>query len=122
MKRLSVNHIKQMHRLIIAETGGSSGVRSEELLDSAVNLPFQTFDGVPLYKTVESKAAILGYSLIKNHPFIDGNKRTAMMTMLLFLELNGARRDCTDEEIISIGLALADGSMDQKSLLNWILG
>ncbi|MGI6720466.1 MAG: Fic family protein [Anaerovoracaceae bacterium] len=60
MKRLSVNHIKQMHRLIIAETGGSSGVRSEELLDSAVNLPFQTFDGVPLYKTVESKAAILG--------------------------------------------------------------
>jgi death-on-curing protein len=122
MKRLSVNHIKQMHRLIISETGGSSGVRSEELLDSAVNLPFQTFDGVPLYKTVESKAAILGYSLIKNHPFIDGNKRTAMMTMLLFLELNGARRDCTDEEIISIGLALADGSMDQKSLLNWILG
>jgi death-on-curing protein len=121
MKRLSVERIKQIHHLMIEETGGMDGVRDEGLLASAVNAPFQTFDNVSLYKTIEAKAARLGYSLINNHAFVDGNKRTGMMAMLLFLELNGAAKDCTDEEIIRVGLALADGSMDDKVLLNWIL-
>lgn len=121
MKRLSVERIKQIHHLVIEETGGMDGVRDEGLLESAVNAPFQTFDDVPLYKTIEAKAARLGYSLINNHAFLDGNKRTGMMAMLLFLELNGAGKDCTDEEIIRVGLALADGSMDDKALLDWIL-
>lgn len=121
MKRLSVERIKQIHHLMIEETGGMDGVRDEGLLESAVNAPFQTFDDVPLYKTIEVKAARLGYSLINNHAFIDGNKRTGMMAMLLFLELNGAGKDYTDEEIIRVGLALADGSMDDKALLDWIL-
>ncbi|MEL7624390.1 MAG: type II toxin-antitoxin system death-on-curing family toxin [Clostridiales bacterium] len=122
MKRLSVGHIKQIHSLLIAETGGLDGIRDEGLLESAANAPFQTFDNVPLYKTIEAKAARLGYSLISNHAFLDGNKRTGMMAMLLFLDLNGAGRDYTDEEIIRVGFALADGSMDDKELLNWILG
>jgi death-on-curing protein len=121
MKRLSVERIKQIHHLMIEETGGMDGVCDEGLLESAVNAPFQTFDDVPLYKTIEAKAARLGYSLISNHAFLDGNKRTGMMAMLLFLELNGAGKDCTDEEIIRVGLALADGSMDDKTLLDWIL-
>jgi len=121
MKRLSVERIKQIHHLMIEETGGMDGVRDEGLLESAVNAPFQTFDDVPLYKTIEAKAARLGYSLINNHAFIDGNKRTGMMAMLLFMELNGAGKDYTDEEIIRVGLALADGSMDDKALLDWIL-
>ena len=121
MKRLSVERIKQIHHLMIEETGGMDGVRAEGLLESAVNAPFQTFDDVPLYKTIEAKAARLGYSLINNHAFIDGNKRTGMMAMLLFLELNGAGKDYTDEELIRVGLALADGSMDDKALLDWIL-
>ena len=121
MKRLSVERIKQIHHLMIEETGGMDGVRDEGLLESAVNAPFQTFDDVPLYKTIEAKAARLGYSLINNHAFIDGNKRTGMMAMLLFLELNGAGKDYADEEIIRVGLALADGSMDDKALLDWIL-
>jgi len=121
MKRLSVERIKQIHHLMIEETGGLDGVRDEGLLESAVNAPFQTFDDVPLYKTIEAKAARLGYSLINNHAFIDGNKRTGMMAMLLFLELNGAGKHYTDEEIIRVGLALADGSMDDKALLDWIL-
>lgn len=121
MKRLSVERIKQIHHLMIEETGGMDGVRDEGLLESAVNAPFQTFDDVPLYKTIEAKAVRLGYSLISNHAFIDGNKRTGMMAMLLFLELNGAGKDYTDEEIIRVGLALADGSMDDKALLDWIL-
>lgn len=121
MKRLSVERIKQIHHLMIEETGGMDGIRDEGLLESAVNAPFQTFDDVPLYKTIEAKAARLGYSLINNHAFIDGNKRTGMMAMLLFLELNGAGKHYTDEEIIRVGLALADGSMDDKALLDWIL-
>ena len=121
MKRLSVERIKQIHHLMIEETGGMDGVRDEGLLESAVNAPFQTFDDVPLYKTIEAKAARLGYSLINNHAFIDGNKRTGMMAMLLFLELNGSGKDYTDEEIIHVGLALADGSIDDKALLDWIL-
>lgn len=121
MKRLSVERIKQIHHLMIEETGGMDGIRDEGLLESAVNAPFQTFDDVPLYRTIEAKAARLGYSLISNHAFIDGNKRTGMMAMLLFLELNGAGKVYTDEEIIRVGLALADGSMDDKALLDWIL-
>ena len=121
MKRLSVERIMQIHHLMIEETGGMDGIRDDGLWESAVNAPFQTFDDVPLYKTIEAKAARLGYSLISNHAFIDGNKRTGMMAMLLFLELNGAGKDCTDEEIIRVGLALADGSMDAKALLDWIL-
>lgn len=121
MKRLSTDHIKQIHSLVIEEIGGLDGIRDQGLLESAANLPFQTFDGEPLYKTIESKAAILGYTLIKNHAFLDGNKRTGMLTMLLFLELNGSERVCTDEEIINVGTALANGSMDEKDLLDWIL-
>lgn len=122
MKRLPVERVKQIHSLIIAETGGLDGVRDEGLLESAVNAPFQTFDNVQLYKTIEAKAARLGYSLISNHAFVDGNKRTGMMAMLLFLELNSDGKDCTDEEIIRVGLSLADGSMNDKALLDWILG
>ena len=121
MKRLPVDRIKEIHSLMIAETGGLDGIRDEGLLESAANAPFQTFDDQPLYKTIQAKAARLGFSLVNNHAFIDGNKRTGMMAMLLFLEMNGAGRDCTDEEIIRVGLALADGSMDDHALLEWIL-
>lgn len=121
MKRLTVEQIKRIHWLMIAETGGLDGVRDEGLLDSAVNAPFQTFEGEPLYKTLEAKAARLGYSLVNDHPFVDGNKRTGMMAMLLFLEINGIPKDCSDEEIVRVGLALADGSMEYKALLDWIV-
>ena len=122
MKKLSVERVIQIHRLMIAETGGLDGIRDEGLLESAVIAPYQTFDNESLYKTTEAKAARLGYSLINNHPFADGNKRTGMMAMLLFLDINGAPKSCTDEEIIRTGLALADGSMDANALLDWILG
>lgn len=121
MKRLSKNHILNMHSLLIQETGGSDGVRDDGLLDSALNMPFQSFDGKDLYKTIQAKAARLGFSLIKNHPFVDGNKRIGILAMLVFLEMNGIEISCTDEELVDLGLGLADGLVDDKDLLHWII-
>lgn len=121
MKRLSIPQIVMMHSALIKETGGLDGIRDENLLDSAVNAPFQTFGGEYVYKTLEAKAARLGYSLVKNHPFVDGNKRIGMLAMLVFLEINGIELTCSDKDIIETGLKLAAGEMDDKQLLEWIL-
>ena len=121
MKRLTKTQILKMHSLLIQETGGSDGVRDEGLLDSALNLPFQSFDGEDIYKTIQAKAARLGFSLINNHPFVDGNKRIGILVMLVFLEINGIEIICTDEELIELGLGVADGSVSYKDLLNWII-
>ncbi len=121
MKRLTKKHILKMHNLLIQETGGIHGIRDEALLDSALNAPFQSFDGEDLYKTIQAKAARLGFALIKNHPFIDGNKRIGILAMLVFLQINGIEISCTDEELIRLGLGLADGSVDYKNLLSWII-
>ncbi len=121
MKRLTKTQILKMHSLLIQKTGGSDGVRDEGLLDSALNLPFQSFDGEDIYKTIQAKAARLGFSLINNHPFVDGNKRIGILVMLVFLEINGIEIICTDEELIELGLGVADGSVSYKDLLNWII-
>ena len=121
MKRLTKTQILKMHSFLIQKTGGSDGVRDEGLLDSALNLPFQSFDGEDIYKTIQAKAARLGFSLINNHPFVDGNKRIGILVMLVFLEINGIQIICTDEELIELGLGVADGSVSYKDLLNWII-
>jgi death-on-curing protein len=121
MKRLTETQILKMHSLLIQKTGGSDGVRDEGLLDSALNLPFQSFDGEDIYKTIQAKAARLGFSLINNHPFIDGNKRTGILAMLVFLEMNDIEIICTDKELIELGLGVADSSISYKGLLNWII-
>ncbi len=121
MKRLTKTQVIRMHRLLIQETGGSEGIRDEGLLDSALNAPFQTFDGEDVYKTIQAKAAKLGFSLINNHPFIDGNKIIGTLAMLVFLEINGIEINCTDDELIKLGLGLADGSVNNMNLLGWII-
>jgi death-on-curing protein len=121
MKRLSGEHIKALHKLLIAETGGMNGMRDEGLFESAIQSPFQTFSGEYLYKSIEMKAARLCYSLIKNHPFVDGNKRIGVLVMLTFLELNGITFACTDDDLIKIGLEIAEGSMDDAALMDWIM-
>lgn len=122
MKRLSLNQVIQLHTLLILETGGSAGVRDEGLLDSALNSPFQSFEGEDLYKTVPAKAARLGFSLVNNHAFIDGNKRVGLLVMLTFLEMNGIIFDCSNDELIKLGLGLASGEIDDHGLLDWIVG
>ena len=121
MIKFSNEKVKLLHQLMAEATGGSVGVRDEGLLDSAIEGAFATFDGVELYQTKEEKAAHLGYSLISNHAFVDGNKRIGMYVMLTFLEVNGIPIDATNEEVAEAGLAVASGSMDYQDLLNWIL-
>lgn len=121
MKKISKAQVIKIHSMLIDQTGGTDGIRDEGLLESALNAPFQTFDGEYIYKTIKSKAAKLGYFLIKNHPFIDGNKRIGILVMMTFLEINGIEIDCTDEELIILGLGLADGTINDIELLNWII-
>ena len=120
MIRFSSEKVKLLHQLMAEATGGSVGVRDEGLLDSAIEGAFATFDGVELYPSKEEKAAKLGYSLISNHAFVDGNKRIGVYVMLSFLELNGVHIEAADEDVVSLGLGVADGSMEQKDILDWI--
>ena len=120
MIKLSSEKVKLLHQLMAEATGGSVGVRDEGLLDSAIEGAFATFDGVELYPSKEEKAGKLGYSLISNHAFVDGNKRIGVYVMLSFLELNGIHIEAADEDVVSLGLGVADGSMGQKDILDWI--
>ena len=91
MIRFSDDKVKLLYKLMIEETGGSFGIRDENLLNSALNGIFQTFDGKDLYPTKEEKGAMLGYTLISNHAFVDGNKCIGVYVMLTFLEVNYRR-------------------------------
>ena len=120
MIKFSRDKVLLLHQLMAESTGGSIGVRDEGLLDSALESAFATFDGKELYPSKEEKGARLGFSLVSNHAFVDGNKRIGIYIMLAFLEMNGIRIHCTDPEIIHIGLSIADGSMKYDALLDWI--
>lgn len=121
MIRLTAAQVLLLHEDLLAETGGMPGLREEGLLDSALNLPFQTFDGQVLYPSIQQKAARLCCSLVQNHPFVDGNKRIGIHTMLVFLALNGIELLYTQEELISLGLSLATGELTDSDVLQWIM-
>ena len=120
MIKFDIEKVQLLHRLIIESTGGIEGVRDYNLLDSALNAAFQTFDGIELYPTKEEKGARLGYNIVANHAFFDGNKRTGLLVMLSFFEINGIKLSYSDEELIKIGFSLADGSMKYNDLLSWV--
>lgn len=120
MIRLTKEQVISLHSSLIEVTGGTDGVRDDGLLESALEAPFQTFGGKDLYPALIQKAARLGYSLISNHPFVDGNKRIGIHTMLVFLALNGVEIECAQKELIDVGLSLADGKMNAEELLIWL--
>ena len=119
--RPTVETVIAIHSELIRQIGGSSGIRDENLLDMSINAPFQTFGGVDLYPTLIEKAAHLTYSLIKNHPFLDGNKRIGVTVMIIFLKANGIEITCTNEELAVMGWGLADGSISKAELAEWII-
>ena len=118
---LSREQILYLHSKLIKATGGIDGIRDEGLLDSALQAPFQAFGEEELYPSVPRKAARLCYGLIQNHAFYDGNKRIGIYVMLVFLELNGMAVDCSDEELIDLGLGVASGEISDEDIVLWIL-
>ena len=120
MRTLSKRQILALHDHLIAETGGQSGLRDEGLLESALAAPFAAFGSEELYPTLVQKAARLGYGLVQNHAFVDGNKRIAAHAMLTFLALNGVEPRYTQQELSDIFLKLAAGEAEYKDLLAWI--
>lgn len=120
MIKFSKDKVLLLHQLIAQETGGSIGVRDEGLLESALEVAFSSFGGEEFYPSKEEKGARLGYNLISNHAFVDGNKWIGMYVMLTFLEVNGIHMDCTNDEVSTVGLAVASGEMDYDQLLDWV--
>jgi death-on-curing protein len=115
--KITRENILAIYTLLTEATGGSVGVREEGLLISALEAPYQTFDGVDLYPTLLEKAVRLGYGLVANHPFIDGNKRIGILVMLTYLELNGISIEFSDNEIIDMALGVASGKYKYEDLL-----
>lgn len=121
MIKLEQEKVLSLHNLLTTETGGEPNVLDKNLLDSALESVFQTFDGQELYPSREEKGAHLGYSLISNHAFVDGNKRIGMFVMMIFLEINGVKIEPSVDDVARVGLAVAAGEMSYDDLLNWIL-
>jgi death-on-curing protein len=121
MMTLTSQQVKQLHKKLLDATGGLDGLRDEAMLDSALSVAFQTFDGVELYPSTAAKIARIAYGLVCNHPFVDGNKRIGTYAMAVLLDLNHIEADFTDDDIIRIGLELASGKMSDKQLLDLIL-
>lgn len=120
MKILSKRQILMLHEELIKIFGGLHGIRDENLLDSALLAPFQTFDGQDLYPSIIEKAARLGYGIVKNHPFLDGNKRTGTHAMLMFLAINNFNVEYMDEELIKIICGVADNSLGYTDFVDWL--
>ena len=118
---LSKRQIILLHEQLIAETGGSYGLRDEGMLESAVAAPFQSFDGKDLFPSVFHKAAILGFGLASNHAFVDGNKRIGAHAMLVLLALNDITVEYTQAELIGLFLGVANGEKTYADVLSWII-
>ena len=121
MIRLTKAQILALHKILIDRFGGSHGLRDEGLFESAISTPYQTFGDQDIYPTVQEKAVRLCYGLIKNHPFIDGNKRIGTLTLLITLELNNINLITTNEELTKEIFLIASGEKNDQDLLIWVL-
>ena len=117
---LTKDQIVLLHEQLVAETGGSAGIRDEKLLESAIYSPLQSFGDIELFPTIAEKAARLGFGLIRNHAFIDGNKRIGAHAMLIFLAVNGIDVEYTQKELCDIIIQVASGEKDYSDLLIWL--
>lgn len=120
MRYLTLNEVLELHRRIIAQSGGALGVLSLSALESALAQPRMTFGAEELYPAIIEKASALGYSIIKNHPFVDGNKRTGHAAIEVFLVLNGFEIDASVDEQERVIMQVASGDMDRAAFLAWL--
>ena len=109
-----------MHAKLIDDFGGTPGVLNENLLHSALAAPYQSFDGKLLFPTIEEQAVRLCYGLIKNHPFVDGNKRIGIMALLVTARLNSLTINANNEDLIMLGFGIAKKSIDYQAALAWV--
>jgi death on curing protein len=117
---ISIQETVYIHNLLIKTFGGSSGVRDFQALESALSRPFQTFDSVELYPSIIEKAASLLESLLANHPFVDGNKRTGYVLMRLFLKKNGMDIVADEETKYQFVIDVASGVKRYDDILIWL--
>ncbi len=120
IRYLSLIEILDLHRRIIEISGGAIGIRDLGMLESAIAQPHMTFGGEELYPSLLDKAAALGFSLIMNHPFVDGNKRIGHAAMETFLVLNGLEISASVDEQEQIILALASGDLEREQFVEWL--
>lgn len=118
--QFTIQDIYELHNQLEEAFILSSGVRDENLLASAVNTPFQTFMGNDLYPSIYDKAAQLCYGIVKNHPFTDGNKRTALHSMYVYLIINGFDITASQQEVEDLIINVAAGNMTNTELLQWL--
>ncbi len=117
---LTVDEIIMLHGKLLDATGGLPGLRDRGLLESAVFGVNASFEDVEQYPSVEEKAARLCYALIANHAFVDGNKRVGILAMLMTLRLNAVALQYTQQELIALGLGVADGTAGYGEILAWL--
>ncbi|MGI0493300.1 type II toxin-antitoxin system death-on-curing family toxin [Alkalinema pantanalense CENA528] len=120
MRFLTLIEVLELHRRIIEQSGGAFGIRDIGLLESAIAQPRMSFGGEDLYPSLLEQAAALGFSLIMNHPFVDGNKRIGHAAMETFLVLNGMEINASVDEQEQVVLAIASGKMSRQGFLEWL--
>lgn len=118
MIKFSKENVLSIYEVLTLKTGGTVGIRDEGLLASALEAPYQTFSGVDLFPTLLEKGVRLGFGLVSNHPFVDGNKRIGILIMLVFFEMNGILIDFTDDEVVDMALGVASGKYSYNDLLS----
>jgi death on curing protein len=117
---IPLEQVLEIHRILIDKYGGLNGIRDSSVLDSALARPFQTFFGEDLYPTITGKCAALVESIVKNHPFLDGNKRTGYTVMELLLWENNMEIRASEDEKYNFVIAVAEGRLDYEAIKTWI--
>jgi len=120
MRYLTLNEVLDLYRRIMKQSGGAMGIRDVDALESALVQPRRTFGGEELYPTIIEKAAAIGFSIIMNHPFVDGNKQAGHAAMETFLVLNGYEMDAPPEEQERVILQVASGDVGRKTFTDWL--
>jgi death-on-curing protein len=120
MRYLTVGEVLEIYSQVMKQSGGGFGIRELGALESAVAQPRMTFNGDELYPTIVEKASALGFSLIQNHPFIDGNKRAGHAAMESFLMFNGYEISANADEQVDVILGVASGKIDRNTFTEWL--
>ena len=120
MKNINIDNVLLFHKKIVEQTGGSGEIRDLGLIESGLNRGYATADGINLYKEIEEKIPAITQGLVKNHGFVDGNKRIGVSVMVLLLKLNSIHIKYSQQELIDLGLKVADGTFSENDIKIWI--